>query len=94
MARKAKETTVLTADDMRTIRSAINYAMDERDSYADAFGYKGPEAERAMATMRRFEALHVKLFGEPSAFQQEIEASKKTKKISIFELARQSNKEE
>lgn len=63
----------LTAKDWRIIRVALNHAMDERDGFADAYSYKGPEADAAMLAVREFEALHQKLFGECSARQQLIE---------------------
>lgn len=77
----------LTKKDWQTIARALNHAMDERDSFADAYSYTGPEAERAMENVREFEALHQKLFGGPSARQQDLEAYAATPTISLFELA-------
>jgi hypothetical protein len=64
--------TRLTKKDVQTIRRALNDAMDERDSFAAAYEYRGPEAEAAMQRVRDYEALHVKLFGQPSARAAEI----------------------
>lgn len=56
----------LTKADRETIRVALNYAIVERDGLAEAYSRVGPEADRAAALVARFEALHVKMFGEPS----------------------------
>lgn len=74
---------------MQTIRSALNRAMEDRDSYADAYGRQGPEAEEALKLVREYEALHVKVFGEPSFRQSEIERLKTIPTKTIQEISRE-----
>lgn len=78
----------LTARDMETIRRALNSAMTDREGMADAYSYTGPEAQEAMADVARFEKLHVKLFGCPSARQQLAEKIAAGKSVSIHNLER------
>lgn len=76
----------LTEADKRTIRRALCDAMDERMSYADAYSMRGPEAEEAIALARSYEALHVKMFGEPSHRQRELDRLAATPMVSIFDI--------
>lgn len=57
----------LSRRDIETISRALNYAIGDRESFADAYGRKGPEANAALADIDRFEKLHIKLLGRPSA---------------------------
>lgn len=76
----------LTERDRKTIRRALNDAMDDRASFAGAYGYVGPEAEGALAQVREYERLHVKMFGEASYRAREIERMKQIPRVSITEL--------
>jgi hypothetical protein len=68
------------------IRSALNRALHDRASYADAYGGVGPEAEAAWALMARYETFHYQFFGEPSQFVKDADALHNAPTISIFEL--------
>lgn len=57
----------LSRRDIETIRRALNYAIGDRESFSDAYSNKGPEAKEALADIVRFEKLHIKLLGRPSA---------------------------
>lgn len=61
----------LTAKDLRLIRSALDHAIVERESFADAYNNQGPEGCGALKLVEQFEALHVKLFGTPSGPAQD-----------------------
>jgi hypothetical protein len=82
----------ITATDLQIIRSALNRAIEERESYADAYSRRGPEAERALAMVAMYEKLHVKLFGEPSAVEQEREKIRNTPAVSIFDISGRGDK--
>lgn len=75
----------LTKADWRTIAYALNCAIQERDSYADAWG-KGKEADRALKAVKQFKAVHLKIFGERSAIELADERLAVCDKISIFDL--------
>lgn len=62
----------LTVADWQTIRRALNDAMEDRASFADAYGNVGPEAEKALDQVRRYERLHEKLFGRASQRRKDI----------------------
>lgn len=77
----------LTATDMRTIRTAISYAVQERESYMDAIRDSDPVVyARAAALVKRFETLHDKLFGEPSDHAQQKAQDAAAPTVSIFEI--------
>lgn len=76
----------LTKADLKTIRFALNCAIDERDSYAEAYSRTGPIAEEASAAVKRFERLHRKLFGEQSANQKLQEDMAAQPAVSIFQI--------
>lgn len=76
----------LTETDWRTIRRALNDAMDERASYAEAWGADTTEGSTAAEKVKQYEALHQKLFGEASARQQQLDEDDATPSVSIFEL--------
>lgn len=85
-------TKTLNNAELNTIRSAINHAMVERSSYMEAWsGLNDDEAKtvrkRCTKFMSDMETLHRKLFGCASAYQQEIDAAKNAKMVSIFDLA-------
>ena len=85
---RRKEQITLTPNDIRVIKSALNHAIVERDGYVEAYSGRGPEAARARALMANYEALHVKLFGEPSHFEQDKQADREANKVSIFDEKR------
>lgn len=76
----------LTQADRKIIRSALNDAMRDRDTFADAYSRKGPEAERAIAQVAAYEALHVRMFGYHSAAAQQAIEDATCEKVSIFSL--------
>lgn len=79
---------VLTRRDMETIRRALNSAMTDRESYADAWGGRTPEGREALADIVRFEKLHAKLFGRKSARQEFADKIAAGKGVSIHDLHR------
>ena len=78
----------LTKADLVTIAQALNHAIDERDSLADAYAHTGPEAQKAAAAVKAFEALYVKLFGEPSGRQRDIDDLAKVPLVTIYEISK------
>jgi hypothetical protein len=76
----------LTEEDLNTIRFALNCAIEERESFAEAYSNVGPEAERALSNVKRFEKLHKKLFNEASTVQQSKEYFNSLTKVSLHEL--------
>lgn len=83
--------TQLTRKDVQTIRSALNRAIDERLSLADAYSNQGPEAEEALALVSRYEKLHAKIFGEPSDHVRHEAYLKAQPMKTIQEIARDQN---
>lgn len=79
----------LTAADRKTIRRALNDAISDRSSYADAWPANAPERAAALKLVERYEALHRKMFGEASHRRQVDEALANTPTTSIFELGKQ-----
>ena len=57
-------------------RLALHYAINERDSYADAYGGEGPEAERAMRLASEFRRVLREEFGEITSEDALAEMSK------------------
>ncbi len=58
----------LTKGEIRTLRSALSHAIDERESLADAHRDTGDGGfERYMKQANKIRTLHVKLFGEKPA---------------------------
>lgn len=76
----------LNAADMKTISAALSDAIRWRDSLADAYHRTGPDAAAATMAVERYERLHVKLTGQPSAVAAETSRFGEMKKVSIFEL--------
>lgn len=79
----------LTARDMQTIRSALNRAIVERESFAASYGEKGPEQRGALDLVARYEKLHIKLFGTPSGPAQDKAMYAAMDRVSIFDLVEQ-----
>jgi ActR/RegA family two-component response regulator len=78
--------TLLTLTDWQTMRRALNDAMNDRASYADTWVTDAPEAIQARQQVATYETLHVKLFGEASARQMQIERFATMPTISITEM--------
>lgn len=76
----------LTEEDLNTIRFALNYAIDERESFAEAYHRTGQEAELALSNVKRFEELHKKIFGEASGVQQRKDYFNSLTSVSLHEL--------
>lgn len=81
----------LTAADMTTIRRALSYAIIEREGFVDATKESPQDKsahDRAIKMVKSFEALHRKLFDEPSAHQQQKDDDAATPSINIFDLGK------
>jgi len=82
---------VLSAKEMKTIGLALSYAIEERAGYAGATtgadGDLNKEHHRAKRLMKDFEALHQKLFGSPTVYQQLRDEDAAKPRISLQELA-------
>lgn len=76
----------LTDTDWKLLRRALNDAMDERDSYADAWAQGTPERAEALEYVRRYEALHRKLFGDDSLRQKDMDRFAAMPTVPISEL--------
>ena len=82
--------TKLTAADLKTISLALHYGVAERHSYADATSGSMPEQHaKALATMRHFDELHQRLFGQKTHYTMQLEADDALPRVSIFDLAKQ-----
>lgn len=83
------DTTVLTAADVETIRQALSYARDERETYAYSLA-RSPEnaayRDAALKLVEDFETLSHKIFGEGTMSQQEADKDRKKKGTSIHDL--------
>ncbi len=75
----------LTESDWVTLASALNRAMDERASYADAW-QDGRARRAALAQVKKYEALHRKIFGGPSSRQTDLDALAACPTVSIFDM--------
>lgn len=80
----------LTDADWQTIRQALNHAIEERESYADAVFNDPVHHKRAVNACKKFEALHVKMFGEPSSVAKQAAADAVAPTISLFDLVRRT----
>ncbi len=76
----------LTETDLRTLRSALNHAMDDRAGYAATWPKTSREAQEARLKVHRYERLYAKIFGAASERQQQMEADNAAPSISIFDL--------
>lgn len=76
----------LTPAEMATLSFALSCALEERDSFADSYGRDEPEAIKAREACERIEALHVRVFGRPSAFAQRRAEEAESPTVSIFSL--------
>lgn len=70
-----------------TLRSALNNAWCERESFADAYGHQGPEAARARKEMARYERLAADFLGEELGIISQRRHMNRQPTISLFELA-------
>lgn len=80
----------LTGTDRSTLRRIICDAIEWRAGVADAWAHGTPERQQAIDAMARYEALHVKLMGEPSYYAQQLAAEKNATYVSIFDLNRRT----
>lgn len=78
----------LTRHDMVALRRALHYAVQDRMGMASSWPGGTPERKAAIKLARDFDRLHKKLFGEPTAYTQQVEADRNTPSISIQELSK------
>jgi len=83
---------------MKVLSRALSYAIEERASFVDAtLGCDGSSKnahDQAKRFIKEFEALHQKLFGRKTQYQQFRDQDAATPTISIQELSQQYEKKD
>lgn len=74
----------LTSGELATLASALNRAMDDRQGFAECNAPGTPEHKAALALVRKYERLHVRIFGRPSGRATMIKAMNAVPSKSIF----------